>query len=844
LDRLERALAIYLAWQQREARESTDELLAAHGEHRELLELMLQDRSAVEAATKQAKAHEREQRLGDYRLGQEVGRGGMGVVYEARQISLDRRVALKVLAAHLTLHPTAIARFKREALTAARLEHSGIVKVFGVGSEGETHYFAMELVEGASLDKLIERERQRAAGTPPLALELSVEQRVAILAAVADALAFAHESGVVHRDVKPSNILVRENGTPVLTDFGLAREEDLPAMTASGAFAGSPYYVAPEQALGRRDQIDGRTDVFALGVTAYELLTLHRPFEGESTREVLERVIMREPPDPRRYVHDLPRDLCAVLFKAMEKQREQRYASMRAFAADLHAFLGGQPVSARPVTRLERARRWLRREPLLAAAGLGSIAVLVVSLGVALALLYRTSLANQRVVEKAAENQRLVAQLHRLADLQRVDDLRALEATLWPPYPRQVAAMRSWLGQAKALLERLPEHEATAAELARLGATDPERRWQIAAEARVIEGMRELGGLAVAVERRIGLAERIEELSATGAEARAAWDRARAEIARSVAYAGLDLRPQVGLVPLGADPASGLQEFWLPQTGKRPERDEARHLKASAMRGVVLVLLPGGTFAMGTDPPAGPPPPGVPQISDDQQDAESPRHEVTLAPFFLSKWELTQGQYQRVLGDNPSFVTPDHLGFPSNPVTELHPVDSVSWDAARVAAHRMGCELPTEAQWEYACRAGTTTVYSTGDTVRSLNGFANLVDKARARTNPHDDPDAHELDDGFAGGAPVGSLQPNRFGLHDMHGNVSEWCLDGPLRYVFPVRGGDGLRAGGEEGDMRIVRGGGFHMLPAGARSPSRWFEKKSAKLYSIGLRLARALER
>ncbi|HKE00410.1 MAG TPA: serine/threonine-protein kinase, partial [Planctomycetota bacterium] len=182
--------------------------------------------------------------LGDFRLLREIGRGGMGVVYEAEQISLRRPVAVKVLSGHRTLRPESIERFRREASTAARLEHPSIVRVFAVGEENGIHFFAMERVEGISLGDLLERRRQR--GEPPENVG-AVCRRVA---RIADALEFARRAGVVHRDVKPSNVLIRGDGTPVLTDFGLAREQGLPSVTRTGEFAGTPSYLSPEQAKG------------------------------------------------------------------------------------------------------------------------------------------------------------------------------------------------------------------------------------------------------------------------------------------------------------------------------------------------------------------------------------------------------------------------------------------------------------------------------------------------------------------------------------------------------------------------------------------------------------------
>ncbi len=335
------------------------------------------------------------QTFGDYRIVRELGRGGMGVVYLAEQTSLDRTVALKVLWAHLTLQAESIRRFQQEASAAARLRHPGIVEIHAVGEVAGSHYFAMALVDGTPLDRVLEKLEGRTpatldgdgirlavsseaqAGIEAASMEEAPRRRTAspssawdggyvetvcrLIAHVADALDHAHRAGVVHRDVKPANILLRDDGTAVLTDFGLARVEGLPSLTKTGEFAGTPYYVSPEQATARRSTVDHRTDVFSLGVTLYELLTLKRPFEGKTSHDVLAQIIGKEPPNPRRVNPLVPRDLATILRKALEKDPSHRYATAAAFAADLRAFLELLPISARPASLGSRALKFARR---------------------------------------------------------------------------------------------------------------------------------------------------------------------------------------------------------------------------------------------------------------------------------------------------------------------------------------------------------------------------------------------------------------------------------------------------------------------------------------------------
>jgi serine/threonine protein kinase/tetratricopeptide (TPR) repeat protein len=383
-------------------------------------------------------------RLGDFSIIREIGRGGMGVVYDARQISLKRNVALKVLPAHLTLRKESVERFKREASFAARLNHPGIVDIYAVGEEGGTHYFAMEFVEGTPLDRVIARFRKegslpvdgsevarivaerrhrpdRISGAGEAAEESEahledgekkdethskvwnktfIESACRMVTQVADALDYAHRAGVIHRDVKPSNILVRGNGTCVLTDFGLAREEGLPSVTVTGEFAGTPHYVSPEQAMPRRRKVDDRSDIYSLGVTLYELLTLKRPFDGKTAQEVLGKIISKEPPLLRAQNSLIPRDLEKICMSALEKDPVRRYQSAGEFRDDIQRFLDFKPVKARPVGVVRRTWRLIRRNPTYAALGLVLFLLVVVG---PLSFAFQQKLSNIRIREALEE---------------------------------------------------------------------------------------------------------------------------------------------------------------------------------------------------------------------------------------------------------------------------------------------------------------------------------------------------------------------------------------------------------------------------------------------------------
>jgi len=363
-DRLERALELFVAYRTNGGDWSA--LLAAHAELAELLVAMRQDAgadapAAADDPTERTVAVDGDL-LGDYRLGRVIGQGGIGTVHEARDRLLGRRVAVKVLRPEFAANVTSLARFRREAQTLARLDHPEIVRVLGVGDTGGRHWLAMEFVDGESLAARIERLRADGGHSGD-----SLRNLVHAIAAVATALQHTHEAGIVHRDVKPSNVLLRPDGTPVLMDFGIARDRDDPALTSTGATMGSPRYMAPEQVLHGGTACNERSDVFSLGSTLYECITLQPAFPGATVEASLSAVVHTDPIDPRRLQRGVPADLAAIVTKALEKDPARRYQSARAFAADLRAFLELREITARPPSRSRRWIRRLRQRPAVAA---------------------------------------------------------------------------------------------------------------------------------------------------------------------------------------------------------------------------------------------------------------------------------------------------------------------------------------------------------------------------------------------------------------------------------------------------------------------------------------------
>lgn len=382
------------------APEPKESFLRAHADLREWLEPMLEERPIDDGDAPAGDGT----RLGPYRLLRVLGRGGMGVVHEARLVGQPTPVALKLLPGFLATQGSSVARFQREGELAARLDHPGIVRVLDAGNAGDTRYLAMEFVTGAPLDLVLQALRGRQAQlltgqdlsaavhanlhvplgeTSPITADAFQSSYVGcavdLAIQLAEALLHAHREGVIHRDVKPSNLLVRADGRLVLTDLGLARETGGSSLTMTGDFAGTLHYVSPEQAMARRVQVDHRTDLFSLGATLYEMLTLQRAFDGDTPQQVLGRILTKEPPAAGRLHPGLPADLVTVLGKLLEKDPDRRYRDAAELIADLRAFLAYRPVAAQRASTFTRVLRWTRREPLRAAL-LGVLAVAIPSL--------------------------------------------------------------------------------------------------------------------------------------------------------------------------------------------------------------------------------------------------------------------------------------------------------------------------------------------------------------------------------------------------------------------------------------------------------------------------------
>jgi WD40 repeat protein/serine/threonine protein kinase len=443
--------------------------------------------------------------LGDFRIVREIGRGGMGVVYEAVQISLGRRVALKVLPFAAALDAKQLQRFKNEAQAAAHLHHTNIVPVFGVGCERGVHYYAMQFIEGQTLAKVIADLRLQSADlprnadshdeqpanpathdcqpvppvaqsaicnlqsaiglatTPPVAAlstERSIKSR-AFLRTVANlgvqaaaALEHAHQLGVVHRDIKPANLLVDARGNLWVTDFGLAQCQGQAGLTLTGDFVGTFRYMSPEQASAKRGVVDHRTDIYSLGVTLYELLTLEPAYAGRDRVELLQQITGEEPRLPRHLNPGVPAELETIVLKALAKNPEERYATAQEVADDLQRFLDDKPIRAKRSTMVQKIKKWARRKPAVAGlVVLSAVAILLFAVVVGGFMLLRETKEQQQIAEQAREAE---AQQRQIAeDAREAEARQRVKAERFQYFHHITFAGASWQDNQMGRLEEL-----------------------------------------------------------------------------------------------------------------------------------------------------------------------------------------------------------------------------------------------------------------------------------------------------------------------------------------------------------------------------------------------------
>jgi len=767
-----------------------------------------------------------ERRIADYRLERELGRGGQGVVWLASDTRLTRQVALKVipLGTGSTGPPP---RLLREALATASLEHPAFCTVYDVGADEHSAWIAMRYVEGVSLGEWADARRD----SPDFLRQLLI-----LVGEVARALHFAHQAGVVHRDVKPSNVLVTADDQVVVLDLGVALlEQGAAPLTLTGDALGTPAYIAPEALISTEGRAGPQADVWGLGVTLYQTLSGRLPFDAPTRAGITRAILDEEPEDLRRL--GVPRDPALVVHTCLHKELDQRYRDAGELADELERAAQGSAVRARPIGPLSRVARWSRRNPRFA----GTIAVFAVLLTAVAVVSLALYLETSRTLK---EKEELVLELSQSTDHVLVRQLLADERRLWPAVPQRLQRIDQWLTDARGLLGRESSHRVQRAQLvARLeqfsevdsGSLErADDAWKLSKLDELLASVVDLPAALERVEARRLFASELERRTVT--DHAEAWARAVRGVSEDPRFAGFALTPQVGLIPLGSDPLSGLQEFAHLASGPPARRRTGgSEIVCEEGRGLVLILVPGGNVQSGAVLE------GPGRVDPLRSEWEVGLLEHRLEPFLISKYEMTQEQWQRHTGKNPAAYGQSH------PLeSRRRPVEQVGWAECRTVLGQLDLALPSEARWEHAARSGTESIWYTGDEVTSIRGHANLADATAKEmfveahgetTTPFED----WLTDGSYGPSRVGTYDPNPFGLHDVMGNVAEWTTGGQL---WPGDSESRRERGEAQGDpyMAIARGGSFQQLAPTARSAAREGYSTNATSPRGGVRPVRSL--
>lgn len=677
--------------------------------------------------------------IGDYKVVQKLGEGGFGEVYQARQtVPVRRDVAIKILKKGMDSRQV-LARFQAERQALAMMNHNGIAKVFDAGTtESGQPYFVMELVKGIPINRYCDLNR------------LSIRERVLLFIDVCQAIQHAHHKGVIHRDIKPSNILVAntdERPLPVVIDFGVAKATQQPLsedsyITQMHQIVGTPAFMSPEQAEMSGMDIDTRADVYSLGVVLYELLCGSLPLEvsrrSASPLEIMRTVREVEPTRPsQRFASAtlevrqgrarnrglsegmvsklLRKELDWIVMKCLEKDRSRRYATVNGLASDIQCFLDNEPVSAKRSTFAYSMQKFAAKNRGLVLATVGIISMLGIGLW------FATSAKNQAIRD---QNDLLL-----LSDLRELGKLEAAyEELLKTDYLDRNNAMSSWLDRAEDPISRQDKHRNALSRLQDVtlgsGFEAKSKRWQLESHSELVAKLDALTGK----ENRLKVVQSLLTRSPSPDAIDLQWTACIDDLKKT--HPNWEIYRRDELFPVGKNPATDLWEFVDLRTGVAPQ-DFAQ--KPDVYSGIQYVLLPGGEFQMGS-----------PESEKKRKPFED-LHTARVSPFLIAKYELAQGIWYRLQGYRHANKFPG----------DLKPT-AASWFDARKLGKRLGADLPTEAQWEYACRAGTQTPYSASN-IEDVGWYVgNSSDKL------HD----------------VGELKPNSFGLFDMHGNANEWVYD------------------------------------------------------------------
>lgn len=810
-----------------------------------------------------------------------LGEGGMGLVLETYDQDLRRTVAVKFLkdsSGSCDARQDLRDRFVQEAQVTAQLDHPGVPPIheLGVTDNGRV-YYVMPRLRGRSLAQVFEERWQPGS-------EWTLERCLGILQRVCETLAFAHSRGVLHRDVKPANVMVGDFGEVLVIDWGLARvigsdsstdavwTDRLAALQYEGADPlvtspkGTLGFMAPEQAAFTADLQDARVDVYAVGAMLYQLLArvvphhdslalLHqRGLDVDGLREVLAQ--------PARPLDEVapgtPPELVAICAKAIAPDQRRRYSDMRALADDLRSYLEVRPVAAYRTGAWVEFTKWIRRNRAVASlAGALTLGTVVASLG---------GLHLERERSRALEQTRDRERNHTSAML--LDSVLLDFSTLFAG-PSQLDALADVRRDGDLLRIQLADLERRRDDLVRARErSDPAEAQQLSLQIgeldRQFDLLPELDRVLAQVDAFEQSIEHRNLHRSSHAEWEASWQRALAALADDPRFEGVTVPARDDLLPLGPVEPSGLWSFLLLDSADfSTPLTYARADEVGPERGIVLLLVPGGTVSLGARPPV-----DETRIDEDYRDLFARPNELVLddpqvvqrttrlEPYYLGRHEVTRAQWTIVMNG-----TPDPPPLPDGSDSSRLPVAQVSRVDAEEFVRRLGVALPTEAQWEAAYRAGTTgpsfveLVHVPPEAGgydydwRPLARFANLLDRTALDANLvnanrrifHDIHPAGEPDDGYVYTAPVGSFEPNPFGLFDMAGNVWEWCRDAWVPGWGPLSEGEGEQIGRRHHDIGVIRGGSWFTPPDQARASHRKDFLRATRDADVGFRIALA---
>lgn len=849
--------------------------------------------------------------LGNYVLLDKIGQGGMGAVYKAEHRRMQRTVAIKTLPPALLKNPDAAARFQREVVAAAKLEHQNIVAAYDADQANGAHFLVMQYVDGSDLSALVKKNGP-----------LPVAQAVNYILQAAKGLEFAHGEGVVHRDIKPANLLLDKKGTVKILDVGLARIQGHTAnqaeLTGTGAVMGTVDYMAPEQALSTK-HADARADIYSLGCSLYYLLTARAAYDGDSLMAKL--LAHRENPIPilRSLRSDVPESVEAVFQKMVAKKVQDRYQTMGAVIADLERCGSQQPVHALPafessdtgltsfLKEVADSSRSLAGRKAVPPAVNNRKKLLLIGGGLCAVVLFSVLLFRPKAGENSPAGQADGLQTKR-ASAKKITTADSQE----PPTPAaagstrnhwKTAEFRDWVNTTSAL-PTAEQIQAVAKKMLRLNpgfdgtlwngymrgppgmsggkvvdvginveqVSDVSPLWAFPAlknlrftgkgnNPRKLNDLSPLAGMNlenlrcenVPVSDLSPLREckKLKSLNVKGTRVTAdevaglqsalpgckiTWDPpAVPELAGASSSAG----PKFAVAPFDEEQAKGYQEDWAKHLGTAVQKTNSV--------GANMILIPPGAFLMGSkdeDVTA------ALRIADKTQAdhatrnqierAERPQHQVVITkPFRMGATEVTIGQFkkftaaagyqteaEKAAGNDAKAQTYLNPGYP---VTDDSPASVVTWNDAAAYCEWLSRQektvyrLPTEAEWEYACRAGTTTPYSFGSDNRHLS-------KSAWYGQP--DGQAHT----------VAKKKPNAFGLYDMHGNIQEWCQDVYVEQWYensPANDPVNL----QPGSSRVFRGSSWNSNAASCRSAFRFGFHPASRFNTFGFRCAQSLD-